>query len=88
MENKEFNLEEFMKPRCPVKIGDSFFQNYHVPSKLLLWEVTDIQEVNNEHGFFYAVTAICPNIAVGTAVKVFSSRFIEDNCTVVRKGEK
>ena len=89
---KEVNtsyLENFFKPKCPVEIGDKFYKNYKVPNTLLLYEVTGIEEKEDEQGTFYAVTAECNNIAIGIKTKVFSSRFLETpEYTIMKRQRK
>ena len=84
--DEETRIREFMKPSCPVRIGDRFCKNYHVPS-LIFWEVQDIKEMADENGCFYAITAKCNNIAIGQNVKVFSSRFLTSgDYTIMKRG--
>ena len=75
----ESRIREFMKPRCPVKVGDKFYKNYKVPNQLLIYKVTKIEEKEDEDGIFYAVTAVCENIQVGINTKVFSSRYLNSD---------
>lgn len=84
---KELDLKEFLKPSCPVKIRDRFYKNYHVPSNLIFWEVQKIEEKEDQDGIFYAITAKADNIAVGTNVRVFSSRVLTgDEYTIMKRG--
>lgn len=84
--DEEARIREFMKPACPVKIGDRFYKNYHVPNNLVFYHVTDIREVEDENGTFYAVTAESENIAIGANTKVFSSRWLTSgDYTIIRK---
>ena len=72
-------IREFMKPRCPVKIGDRFYKNYRIPNTLVKYTVTDIRELEDDDGIYYAITAIADNIVVGNNKKTFSSRCIKNS---------
>lgn len=80
-------IKEFMKPSCPVKIGDKIYKNYHVPNSLIKYQVTDIRECEDEEGVYYAITAVAENIAVGNNTKTFSSRYISksDEYTIEKR---
>lgn len=69
-------IKEFMKPTCPVKIGDKILRKYKVPNDLIPYIVTNIKELEDENGVYYAITAKCPKITVGNNIKTFSSRYI------------
>lgn len=85
--SKEYTLEDFFKPDCPVKIGDKFYKNYHVPNSLNYGIVQDIEERKDDQGTYYIITAKFPNIAIGTNVKKLSSRmFTPGAYTIIRKG--
>ena len=86
-EAREFNLEEFLKPKCPVQIGDKFYKDYKVPNHLIIYEVLSIEEKSDEQGPFYAITAKANNIQVGANTKVFSSRYLMNGDYVfIKKG--
>ena len=86
-QSKVFDLKEFLKPSCPVKVGDRFYKNYRVPNTLIIWEVQKVDDVEDEKGPFYAVTAKSNNIAIGSNVQVFSSRYLAtDKCTILKRG--
>ena len=78
VEDTESIQINFWKPKCPVKIGDRFKKNYKDNFNLVFWEVTDIQEVCDEDGMFWAVTAKANNISIGQNVKTVSSRFLQN----------
>lgn len=84
--SENVSISEFFKPKCPVKIGDRFYKNYRIPNTMLIYKVTDIQELKDENGPFFAITAKCDNIAVGQNVKTFSSRALQtDDYTILKK---
>ena len=84
---QEFDLQEFLKPSCPLKVGDRFYKNYHAPGNLIFWEVQKIEDTEDEQGPFYAVTAKSNNIAIGRNVQVFSSRYLNsDAYTIMKRG--
>lgn len=85
---KNLNFEEFFtKPDCPVKIGDRFYKNYHVPNSLNYGIVEAIEETKDDHGTYYIITARFPNITIGINVKKLSSRmFTPGAYTIIRKG--
>ena len=83
------SFTNFWKPKCPVKVGDKFYKNYHVPNKLLIYEVIGIEEKQDENGTYYAITAHANNIAIGANTKVFSSRYLENgDYMIMKKGKK
>lgn len=75
---QEMTVEEFMKPRCPVKVGDYFYKKYHVPSTLNKIRVEEIQEAKDDDGYYYIITGKYINTAIGQNVYKFSSRMVED----------
>ena len=84
---KEFDLEEFLKPVCPVKVGDKFYRKYHVPSSLNPIIVKEIKECRDDNGIFYAITGQYENTTIGNPVKVFSSRMITpEDYVIIKKG--
>lgn len=84
---KEYSLEDFFKPDCPVKIGDRFYKNYHVPNSLNYGVVEAIEETKDDQGTYYIITARFPNITIGINVKKLSSRmFTPGAYTIIRKG--
>lgn len=86
--SREYSIDDFMKPKCPVKIGDKFYKNYHVPSPINYGVVTEIEEKKDEDGIYYIITANYPNIAIGNKIKKLSSRmFTPGAYTIVKKGE-
>lgn len=75
-------VEEFMKPSCPVEVGDYFYRkrpNETIPDRL---QVISIKEV--EGGFFitakYIYHAIGPNIE-----RTFSDIIFKDPDWVIEK---
>jgi hypothetical protein len=86
--SREYSISDFMKPDCPVKIGDKFYKNYHVPNPNNYGVVTEIEEKQDDNGTYYIITAKYPNIAVGINIKKLSSRmFTPGAYTIVKKGE-
>ena len=84
---QEFDLQEFLKPSCPLKVGDRFYKNYRVPNTLIIWEVQKVDDVEDEKGPFYAVTAKSNNITIGNNVRVFSSRYLAtEEYTIMKRG--
>ena len=84
---QDIELKDFLKPRCPVKVGDRFYKNYHVPSSLILWEVTEVRDMEDKNGCYYAITAKCNNIAIGQNVRTFSSRYLTNgDYTILKRG--
>lgn len=86
--SREYSIEDFMKPKCPVKVGDKFYKNYHVPNSINYGVVTEIEEKKDENGTYYIITAKYPNIAIGNNIKKLSSRmFTPGAYTILKKGE-
>ena len=84
---RELDIQEFMKPKCPVSVGDRFYRNYHVPSGLNTIVVEKIEEANDEEGPYYIITGRSINMAVGINVQKYSSRLIgSEQYTILKKG--
>ena len=82
---KEIDIREFMKPKCPVKVGDRFYKKYHVPSRLVYTVVEKIEEKKDEDGIYYVITGRSENIAVGVNVRQYTSRMLNDDYIIERK---
>ena len=82
----EISIQEFMKPKCPVSIGDRFYKKYHVPNTLVFNVVEDIEEKKDDLGTYYIITARRENIEIGTKVLKYSSRNFDDTWIIERKG--
>ena len=80
----ETSVEEFMKPRCPVKVGDRFYKNYHVKNALNPVVVTAIED----RGEYYVIKGKHLNTAVGNREQNYDSRMIakNDDYTILKKG--
>ena len=80
----ETSVEEFMKPRCPVKIGDRFYRNYRVQNSLNPVVVTAVED----RGDYYVITGRHLNTAVGNREQKYDSRMISknDDYTILKKG--
>lgn len=80
----EISVEDFMKPRCPVKIGDRFYKNYHVKNSLNPVVVTAIED----RGEYYVIKGKRLNTAVGNREQSYDSRMItkNDEYTILKKG--
>ena len=59
-------IDDFFKPTCPVRVGDRFYRNYHVPNKNNWAQVEGIEEARDENGTYYIVTARYVNLRMGT----------------------
>lgn len=84
---QDIELKNFLKPRCPVNVGDRFYKIYHVPDNLIYWEVTEVRDMEDKNGPYYAVTAKSNNIAIGQNVRTFSSRYLSSGeYTIMKRG--
>lgn len=84
--SREIDIREFLKPKCPVKVGDRFYRKYHVPNSLVFNVVEKIEEKKDDDGIYYIITARSENVAIGIKVHQYSSRNFEDIYTIERKG--
>ena len=75
---QEIDIQEFLKPRCPVKVGDRFYRKYHVPNSLIFNVVEKIEEKKDEDGIYYIITARSENVTIGVNVHQYSSRNFEN----------
>lgn len=82
----EIDIQEFMKPACPVKVGDRFYRKYHVPNSLVFNVVEKIEEKKDDDGTYYVITARSENVAIGVNVHQYSSRNFENIYEIKRKG--
>ena len=83
---KKIDISEFMKPKCPVSIGDRFYKKYHVPSSLVFNIVEAIEEKEDDAGTYYVITARRENVAIGIKVLKYSSRNFDDTWVIEKKG--
>lgn len=84
---QEYSVEDFMKPRCPVKVGDIFYKKYHVPNTLNKIIVEKIEEAKDGNGFYYLITGRAFNIAIGVNVRKYDSRMLTpENYVIEKKG--
>lgn len=83
---REIDIREFMKPTCPVKVGDRFYKKYHVPNALVFHVVEKIEEKQDDDGIYYIITARSENVAIGINVHKYSSRNFENTYEIKRKG--
>lgn len=82
-----YDLEEFMKPKCPVKVGDRFYKNHHAQNIPNYVEVLKIEDAKDDNGIFYIITGKYINVTVGINVRLFSSRiFNGDEYTILKRG--
>ena len=80
---QEIDIQEFMKPRCPVKVGDRIWRkmkNMTIPDRM---EVIDIQ--SHADGYFIKVRYMYHSI--GQLERTFSDVIFKDDSWVIeRKG--
>lgn len=79
---QEINVQNFMKPKCPVKVGDKFYKRCKVPNKLNYAVVTGIEPKEDEDGQYFIITAEWVNIAIGIRIKKYSSRNFENDFVI------
>lgn len=84
--SREIDIREFMKPKCPVKVGDRFYRKYRVPNSLVFNVVEKIEEKQDDDGTYYIITARSENVAIGINVHQYSSRNFENNYEIKKKG--
>lgn len=82
----EIDIQEFLKPKCPVKVGDRFYRKYHVPNSLVFIVVEKIEEKKDDDGTYYIITGRSENVAIGINVHQYSSRNFENTYEIIRKG--
>ncbi len=81
VEVKEFDLENFLRPKCPVKVGDRIYRkhkNMTMPDRL---EVTDIKWGDG----FYFIKCRYMYHSVGQLERTFSDMIFHDDSWVVEK---
>lgn len=80
---KELSVEEFMKPKCPVKVGDRIYRkikNMTIPDRM---EVIAVKPM--ETGYFIDVRYMYH--AIGKLERTFSDIIFKDDSWVIeRKG--
>lgn len=83
----EFDLENFLRPKCQLKVGDRFHKRYHIQSKQNPIVVEKIEPRSDDSGFYYLITGRAINTAIGINVRVYDSRSITpENYIIERKG--
>ena len=81
VKSQEFDLKEFLKPRCPVSVGDRIYRKYKVmtiPDRL---EVVEI--IPNETGYFIKCRYMYHGI--GVQERTFSDVIFRDDSWVIEK---
>ena len=80
----EIDIENFMRPRCPVKVGDRFYRNYHVQNTLNPVVVTAVEEC----GDHYIISGRHLNTAIGNREQKYDSRMISksEDYTILKRG--
>ena len=81
--HREIDIQEFMKPKCPVKVGDRFYRQYRVSNTLVFHTVTKIEEAKDDDGIYYIITAKSENIAIGIKEHKYSSRGFENTYVIM-----
>ena len=80
---QEIDIQEFMKPRCPVKVGDMIWRkmkNMTIPDRM---EVIDIQS----HSDGYFIKGRYMYHSIGQLERTFSDVIFKDDSWVIeRKG--
>ena len=81
--HQEIDIQEFMKPKCPVKVGDRIYRkmrNMTIPDRM---EVTEIKP--HPEGYFFKVRYMYHGI--GQTERMFSDVIFKDDSWVIeRKG--
>ena len=81
---KEFDLEEFMKPRCKVKVGDRIYRkikNMMIPDRM---EVTEV--ISHESGYFIKVKYMYHTVGTNMPLtRTFSDMIFNDDSWVIEK---
>ena len=77
-------VEDFMKPRCPVKVGDRFYRKKKKKNALNPVLVTAIEDC----GDYYVITGRHMNTAIGNREQKYDSRMFSNNddYTILKKG--
>lgn len=77
----DISVEDFMKPRCPVKVGDRIYRKHKtmtIPDRM---EVTEVKSVDD--GYFIKVRYMYH--AIGELERTFSSVIFQDDSWVIEK---
>lgn len=81
--SREIDIQEFMKPRCPVKVGDRIWRrmkNMTMPDRMEVIEITP-----HSDGYFIKVRYMYHSI--GQLERTFSDIIFKDDSWVIeRKG--
>lgn len=80
----ELDASEWMKPKCPVKVGDKFYRKTMNASlnPIIVMAIKDAPD-----GKSYVITGKYENTAIGYPIRLFSSQMInEDDYVIIRKG--
>ena len=77
----EYDANDFLKPRCPVKVGDRIYRKHKtmtIPDRM---EVVDVKSVDD--GYFIKVKYMYH--AIGQLERTFSSAIFRDDSWVIEK---
>ena len=77
----DISAEDFMRPRCPVKVGDRIYRKHKtmtIPDRM---EVIEVKTV--EDGYFITVRYMYH--AIGKLERTFSSAIFQDDSWVIEK---
>lgn len=81
---KELSPEEFMKPRCKVKVGDRIYRKVRsmtIPDRM---EVTEV--IPNESGYFFKVKYMYHTVGTNMPLqRTFSDAIFNDDSWVIEK---
>lgn len=81
IETQELDIEEFMKPRCPVKVGDRIWRknkNMTMPDRL---EVVEIKSMKSG----YLIKCRYMYHSIGPLERMFSDMIFHDDSWVIEK---
>lgn len=80
---QEYSVEDFMKPRCPVKVGDRIYRKHKtmtIPDRLEVIEIAP-----HDAGYFIKCKYLYH--AIGQLERMFSDAIFKDDAWVIeRKG--
>ena len=77
----DISVDDFMRPRCPVKVGDRIYRKHKtmtIPDRM---EVTEVKSVDD--GYFIKVKYMYH--AIGQLERTFSSAIFKDVSWVIEK---
>ena len=79
----ELDFTDWMKPKCPVKVGDKFYRKNILNASLNPIVVLDIEDAPD--GKSYIITGKYENTVIGNPIQKFSSKMIDEYYTIIRK---